>query len=520
MNLHFKFEVSNKTCCSSCRCYGDPHCESFEGKADTWVICDARNPKPGNIAQCPMSKAVCENQIDHTGNPCHWTSTPAQRDWSIALMGSPCRANQSAFITPPQMSMYKSNNFNIILNQGERSIIQDLIIQDGNKQYVLGAQECFNYAYNRTEKTAWRTDYGIHGTIPASGLWLPMNWSWSPIDGQDILWEVTGLDSLIDVSVRCTRTPERVGGKIKYGPPRLNVEIVEPMDWHDIDRRPNVSGFCPDGAITKQGSTGNTDRITEMNACNSETDNLLVAQALCGEAVTTPGVPGCMQSWCRANLPLGNNLDQQQQCISDIQTYGWSAQFCALNVFGARSCTSNCTFSGNMCKGNLGCRTCMSMITDDGWAAAITKYGDMTITPSDEDCTSVLRPNLIGAEKGVRIQYFEPNAQIWITKYAIPSTMCLKGGFVTFNKDLDPELFYNPIRLLQCANLASDGLGGKCSQEIGFKAHIEVTVTESKMQVVNELFDRGDLICNPQRFPSPDACFGDYVPEKTCPCPT
>ncbi|KAH9260806.1 hypothetical protein BASA81_001273 [Batrachochytrium salamandrivorans] len=319
MDLYFKFEVTNKTCCSACRCYGDPHCESFEGKADTWVICDARNPKPGNIAQCPMNKAVCENQVDHTGQPCHWTSTPAQKDWSIALMGSPCR---------------------------ERSIIQDLIIQDGKKQYVLGAQECFNYAYNRTEKTAWKTDY-----------------------------------------VRCTRTPERVAGKIKYGPPRLNVEIVEPMDWHDIDRRPNIGGFCPDGFITKQGSTGNTDRITAMNACNSETDNLLVAQALCGR--------GCSV---------------------------------ALNVFGARTCTSNCTISGGQVQGGLEL------------------------------------PHVHEYDYGR-----------WMA-----------SGYY---------------------------------QEIGFKAHIEVTVSESKMQIVNELFDRGDLICNPQKFPSPDSCFGDYVPEKTLPLP-
>ena len=33
------------------------------------------------------------------------------------------------------------------------------------------------------------------------------------------------------------------------------------------------------------------------------------------------------------NLAVGANIDQVQTCLNDIQTFGWPAEFCALNVF-------------------------------------------------------------------------------------------------------------------------------------------------------------------------------------------
>jgi hypothetical protein len=419
--------------------------------------------------------------------------------------------------------MYKTDNFNIVLNMGERSIISDLIIQDGSKQYVLNAEECFKYAFSNRDASPWRDDFGKGGELPDAEDWLPKKWTWSPLDGKDVMWEITGLESKVDITVRCTRTPAMVAKKVKYGEARLNVDIVEPYDYNDQDTRPNASGFCKAGAIAKLGSTANTDWITEHNACTQTSDDLEIAQILCGDAVTKPGVPGCQRQWCGDHIPqLFLSSDSTAACVGDIEAHGWHKEFCALTVFGARTCNGDplCLRTAKDCKDDAQCRECLNTIKDDGLPSAVLKYDISGLDPSG-DCGARedMPADLLGVcQKGVRVQYFDSVREEWVTKFAIPSTMCVQDGFLSITKQTDPELFYNPMRLVQCA--APDGacLTGKCDQEIGFKASIEVTVAENQIEKVWNLWESEDLVCNPQRWNTPTECLG-FTPEPTCPCP-
>jgi hypothetical protein len=513
MKLFLEFETSNKTCCSKCRCYGDPHCESFDGTADTWVICDARTPIASNPSRCPMERATCLAQTDHLGKPCNWTN-PSNGKWNIGMLGSPCVVTNSD--TPPFMILYEADNIKITLNQGERSVIKHLIIEDHGETYVLGAEDCFTAAYSPTPASPWRDSVSVGAPEPDKPEdWLPKKWTWGPIDGEDVLWNVDNLASLIDMTVRCTRTVEVIHGRRNYGAPRLNVDIVEPLNWMDSDQRPNSGGFCLTGSIDKQGSHENTDRILSRNWCTSDVELLDVAKLLCGPGTTNAGVNLCKTRWCTtptANAPSRPAADVTQ-CTSDINQFGWDVTYCATKLLQAPATARDCV-------NNEQCRTCMNDRKDFGWPALVAKYDKGFSTGNDCVKRAELPPDLPGfCTKGVRVQYYDRAADEWITQFAIPSDTCLDGGFVIITTETDPALFENPMRIIQCSEPKGTCLTNKCATEIGFSAKIELDVQTSKFENVWTLFEAGLLICDPKLWPNkPQGCLG-FTPEKMCPCP-
>lgn len=513
MKLYFKFQTSNETCCSKCRCYGDPHCESFDGTPDTWIICDARDPQPTNRQRCPMSQSMCKAQLDHLGKPCNWTN-PKNLPWNIGMLGSPCVFTQSD--TPPFMVMYEAEGFKITLNQGERSVIKHLIIDDGPNKYVLGAEDCFASAYTTGAPTnPWREQVG--GPAPNKPAdWLPYKWTWGPLDGEDILWSVDNLLSLVDMTVRCTRTVEVVNGRRRYGPPRLNVDIVEPKNWKDADQRPNAGGFCPEGTITKQGSYRHTDEIIRRGWCTQDVEQIDIARLLCGEGTTNAGIDGCKLRWCQSPYSSGANRPTAvtQQCMSDISNFGWDTTWCSTFTLPLNNTQAS------QCADSALCRQCRNDMADFGWKAAIAKYG-AGLQPSDDDCVTRedLPPDLLGfCTKGVRVQYYDRVDGEWVTQFAIPADKCLKNGFITITQELDAPLFENPMRIIQCSEPKGTCLTNKCEAEIGFTASIEVDVQTSEIETVYNLFTNGKLVCDPAFWSTPTECLG-FDPEKMCPCP-
>lgn len=513
MRFYFEFNVANKTCCSKCRCYGDPHCESFDGTPDTWVLCDARTPQPGRPDRCPMSRAMCNRQLDHTGRACNWTQTGSASNWNIGLQGSPCVPNNSP--QPASMVMYETDGFKITLNMGERSVIKHVLIEDDANTYVLGADDCFTAAYSPTPTNPWRLTASVGQTPPNMPAdWLPYKWAWGPLDGEDIMWNVDGLGSLVDMSIRCTRTVVLQNGRRRFGPPRLNVDIVEPLNWRDNDQRPDASGFCPSGRITKQGSTANTDQITARNWCTNDVDLLDIARFLCGSGTTAPGVENCKANWCR--LPNDNKPARPQsqitQCMSDVNTLGWDVTYCATMLLPSPVNAADCNNDPT-------CRTCVTDIRDFGWPAAIAKYSNGASGASECVTRDDLPPDLTGlCTKGVRIEYFDSRLNQWIPYIAIPEGTCLQDGYITFTSSADEEMFLNPIRIRQCSEPKGSCLTNKCATEIGFTAKIELDVTTSTIEKVYNLFEAGLLICDPKIWPDPQDCLG-FTPEKMCPCP-
>jgi hypothetical protein len=412
------------------------------------------------------------------------------------------------------MIMYETENFKINLTQGERSVIKHVIITDGPNEYALGAYDCFDAAYSANASNPWRT-FASRGAPPPNmpADWLPYKWTWSPLDGEDILWSIDGLNSQIDISVRCTRTVAIENGRRRFGPPRLNVDIVEPLNWQDADQRPNAGGFCPKGLIDRQGSHALTDWILKNDYCTNQADNLDVARYLCGEGTTAAGVEGCKLRWCTTpnDRTPPRPSDVAKTCVADINTYGWDATFCATNVIPGQPTSS--------CSGSSLCRTCLSDIRDFGWKAAIAKYGNGVSVSNECVTREQLPPDLLGScTKGVRVQYFDSDFNEWRTQFAIPSDFCLKDGYITITDETDARLFENPMRIIQCSEPKGACLTNKCASEIGFSAKIELDVQTSEIERVWNLFEAGLLICDPKIWADPTDCLG-FNPEKMCPCP-
>jgi hypothetical protein len=496
--LALSFQTSNETCCHSCTCYGDPHCESFSGQDDTWVICDARAVQ-SDPTKCPLDRATCQAQLDHLGMPCVWQPNNANgAKWSIALQGSQCVFNPSS--TPPTMLMYKADNFSIVLVMGERAIIQTIIVKDTNSNgsYVLDAVNCFTAA--GTANTPWR-QYPGQAVPPSNPAWLPYSFSWTPLDGGDILWTATDLPSKIDLSIRCTRTLDRSLGRVQYGPPRLNVEqLVEPLNW--MTQRTNVGGFCPNGTIAKLGSTANTNNIATTGACVAPSDELTVAKVLCSSGTTRAGIPGCKYTWCKSVRA------DWQTCFQDIATYGWEKTFCATYTVPTKD-ASLCT-GGN-------CVKCLSDIHDFGWYSAVNAWSN--IQTSGDNCVNrtALPADLVDCQEGVRIQY-EASTDNWVTYLAVPSTVTLCNGAVNFDSVGDAVMFQNRIRVSQCS-MPNGCLQDKCQAEIGFSASFTFTAVKDESHTVLDLFEAGVLVCNPKDYSSPMACLATPVPAM-CPCPS
>jgi len=115
--------------------------------------------------------------------------------------------------------------------------------------------------------------------------------------------------------------------------------------------------------------------------------------------------------------------------------------------------------------------------------------------------------------------FFDLLTQQWVTKFAIPYPKQICGNHLIITKDQDPELFRNPIRISQCSPPIGSCLESKCDQEFGFKASVKTFVTSNEFKTVWDLFNGGDLVCNPIVWPTPTSCLG-FTPDAMCPCPT
>lgn len=493
VKLTLETEQQDGTCCETCSCWGDPHCESFEGKNDTWILCDSR-VRTGY--GCGLSKSVCLTQKDHNGNPCTWRNA---RKWNVGLKGSQCQfdmENQDL----PEINMYEFNGFHAKIDLGERGIIEQLKVKSGSGEYYITGNTCFD-DFDKPGGSPFRAVEGA-ADPPANPDWLPYSWPAEKVEGGDILITMAGLEEAIVINIRCTRTAVVQGGKVRFGPPRLNIDsIIEPVK---PSNRKNAGGFCVTNKIDKFSSTTeHTDKIELERTCADASDELAISKLLCGRGITRSGISGCKKRWCQS---VRTDVDQ---CLKDIATYKWRRTFCAANTVVSGK-ASQCDAAD--------CKQCMSDISDFGWESSILKWTGKVTEVANGDCmeASDLPDDLIGCQKGIRIQY-STGADTWATYKAIPEGSLLCDGSVEFSSANDGVLFSNRVRLAQC-NAPAQCSVDVCTPEEGFKATLEFIAEEDVTEELVKLVDNQDLVCNPDRYNTPDECLTVKVPDM-CPCP-
>lgn len=503
LSVGISTEKSTEKCCETCTCYGDPHCESFDGTIDTWVLCDARTPQ-GTLDKCPITEKQCLKEKDHNGNQCVWLTPPKGTKWHLGLMGSQCVFNGG--IGPlPEMLMYKADDFELRLVLGERGIITQAKMKTNGSFFSITSQSCFDdyEALDKDPKAIpWRN---INGVADPSATWLPRTWAYTKLPGNDIVWYIRGLKSNVGVNIRCTRTAVKTNGVLRYGPPRLNIEeVVEPKKLVD---RVGADGFCKTNKIDKlQSTTKNTENVMNKGCAEGIGDDIQVEQLLCSKSSIAAGSTACRAEWCKTART------DWQACVLDIGRFGWARTWCAANILE----TSNpaLCLTGD-------CRQCVSDVGDFGWAAAIEYWKDAKGgTGVDDGCVTAeeLPSEPISCQKAVSIQYEDPaRPGTWKYYKAIPEDVELCGGSITFDSSVDPVLFSNRLRIEQC-DLSPSCLSDSCQAQSGFKANFSFKSADDLEEDLAKLVESGELVCNPEKYGADGkACFQTTPPEM-CPC--
>lgn len=394
----------------------------------------------------------------------------------------------------PEMLMYEADSFKLWLVMGERGIIQAMKLEDGGEFYYLDADACFNDI-----DMPWRPS--PTATEPeVDPLWLPNRWASTIIEGGDILWSATKLPSGVFLNIRCSRNRVPSGSDLLLGPPRLNIEsLIEPLR----QVRGQVGGFCATNSINKmQSSSDNTDNLEGSKVCSRTGEEISVAHLLCSKGITQGGVDGCKVTWCQSVR------QDWEVCVEQIATQGWDAVWCAV-VTGMPSLPFTCTGD---------CQKCTSDVSDFGWDVAFEKWHTVVAPADSGECVNLedLPDDLVGCVPGIRIQY-EESPGVYKTLKAIPDSVQICDDSLSFDSLNHPVVFQKPLRLIQC-ELPDTCLVNRCVSTTGFGATFEFSSVEDTFEEVIDLIKSGDLVCNPERFNSPDACLG-FTPEFTCPCP-
>ena len=443
MTLRLDIETENPTqgsCCKSCTCYGDPHCESFSGYKESWIICDARRILP-NQPHCRMAKPICEKQLDYDGNKCVWDPKYKRNTWSVAKKGSPCMYSKDS--VSPIMNMYSFKDFYVEATIGDRGIItqMDILMEnDGSLMiHTLNARKCFK---DGIENPWFITPENLERSVTTQG-----NVKWNVYD------KITG----ISITIACVRNSFNDG---TFGLPRLDINIDDPVE---LSKRKRVTGFCVEDKIDKGMSFDNdrTDLIQEKELCSGDHNDERVkfGRQLCGVGTNNKNLDECFTNWCQ------NKFLDTQLCLDNIESYGMRKVWCSLHTRLDRD-PSECDSGGD-------CLKCLNDIEDNGVKIGMENW-ESFLQNGDNKCLEFedLKDSLEKCQEGISIQYFDGG---WKTWRVIPQGFSLCDD-VDFNSFLFPELFTHKLRLQQCTVPSSCHTGTRCRPEQGF----QVTFTFSE----------------------------------------
>jgi len=512
LELTFEWSKNAASCCRACSCFGDPHCISFEGKVDTWIICDGRTKNEGAVYGkeliCPIKKGACEGQLDHLGNQCTFKNLGP-----VSEFGSPCQTS-----SPEKASiiMHKSKNFELSLFLGERGIIESIRIKNGENFYHVNAQAC------TTMIMPWR-DSPDATKPPNDPKWLPNLWRVANTNGGKV-WYISGLDSGMEIEMRCVYN--------SFGSlPRINIDsLADPLN-----KRPDESGVCVTGEIDKKLSTHQrTNQIQKF--CRSLQSQGEAIEYFCGlDYLTMPAK--CMKILC---AELVSDTLGRENCVGEIVKYqndeqfkdGWERVWCAYNTLASRD-PSKCTTSNS-------CLQCMYDIYDFTWSEAVKRWKDYNDGAEAAGISGPCIPlNAINAslsecENGITFQYLDTSAinengeetECWVDFASIPEGRNICGGNILTLSSLagantkEINFFNKKIRIKQCNNqaLCKNSQPKECSPEYGISGTISLTPdpVSNRANLYWQLVREGKLVCTSSQPNCLAAAYGSQFLEAKC----
>mmetsp|Transcript_3550 Transcript_3550/g.5924 ORF Transcript_3550/g.5924 Transcript_3550/m.5924 type:complete len:1118 (+) Transcript_3550:112-3465(+) len=297
------------TCCETCMTWGDPILVPFDSSDEVkWIECDARK------ADCSYSSSVCGNQRDHLGNTCVWNSTLnnliKDHHAAIAFYGSPCQPNWELAEEAnwlPNVTMYSSEDFDIRIFLGERSVITGLdIVMPSEGYHRFDPEECFN----DDATDAWSTGGGLSSSLSADGFTfvcgdIDMN-------GLERPCAMTYTSTSAFVQFRCIRAySEGV-----YAGARINIQgISEYLPYSALD------GFCLTGDLTdaRGESTVNENGLKcglDAVEAGAEVQLGRLCKDIWHPTCTGAEIEFAIENWCKYTAVL--DFDDYLTCADKI----------------------------------------------------------------------------------------------------------------------------------------------------------------------------------------------------------
>ena len=447
---------ATETCCSTCKCFGDPECVAFNGAKDEWIVCQGTNS-----TTCLINEKQCLREKDHAGRTCQWVkNTPGYE--SFAVSGSPCQPNY-ALSGYPTMLMYAADGFALELTLGERGVILatkvSMMGDDARATaFTLNAGDCFQYEPNAVGEAsaggAWVSASGQRGA--------PAGWVTTQQEGSvEVQWSVSDPISGVFVSLTCTKAFTAVNN----GFPRINVNSV-------VETNPMRSGlgFCASGAIEgKSGTPAQQQQYMDTHDYCSKMNQPALMQscaAILNTQCSRTNIDARAAYWCDyAVLSRSQSAPTPAQCLAllgpaggsnEARVAAWVRLLCEINQLALDQCEAE--------------------LQQFGWTDFLSKYSNgisgLQQSGGVPLCgTSAADYAAEGGkcEPGVRLEYMDARSGAWATALFVPNSKPPCGGVLALDGAQNPELFLNPIRVAQCGLSASCLATNGCLPSPGFE---------------------------------------------------
>lgn len=472
-NLQLKLCPNTPECCPSCECHGDPHCLSFDHtKAQAvWAVCDDRD------STCTHKPATCEKTY-YAGKQCKWVARAAGYSECVRDDDTPIPMMQMHW---KQYKNYWNSNdqalytFSLNLELTAYGSVSVVTLVDAGQTSV--------FTINAQGKCVGTPQY--------------------PLNANRVV-VINDLPSGVWVQLECMnngpKLPQRWDVRFVRDPWFLLNPLVPTQD--------RFAGFCTTGVIAE--NTGETiggcrimDRqIAMFYGCNPAT------------AIATCKSQFCNNQGTKFNITSETGT-AAKKCTAFVsnpkQPTNFVAAACSLSTSAKRP------VNPELCVSNPDCKRCIDSITDfpDQIAEILnTPILVATQAPTQSCPTNLLqtglsRKKLSVFQSGVQIEYKQAN--VWTGVFAVLDAEvvacggCTKvisvNGSVSTNQAL---LTPGEYRIRQCTGYNNDKAQPLCDGALGYNATVQYSNPTSGGAVsatFGALFDGGDLVCSPTRYP-------------------
>jgi len=436
--------TSEELCCSTCVCWGDPRCTSFDGSRANWIVCDDRR-----ASNCLHGPVRCQQQTDPWGNQCEYVrntrkvngggDAPYWISWDES--GSPCQSTAIWEGTNfPTMVMYEGEGQTITLTLGERGIISAMTVTDTSGTYSLSSSDCLS----DTTSSAWTSSVSS----------IPDTWSVNVESDSRVRWSIQNDAATVFTSVLCQETSDYRS--------RLDINLKIPTSG-DSDV-PSSEGFCSTGTISEDSAGTGTLSIEQDDMClRNEVGGCIEAcKALVDATCLEDNLESNVRYWCEMNDLTGvtPSIDSVDACVARIideencteTSYNWADIVCQID-------NMNSDQSGY---DETGYNQCISDIEDFTWFQYVTDRPTYTVTAptsAPTECISnVAEYNTSKSYEcavGVQVQSLNPDTNEYEDEFFIPVEYPPCNDILNISGADYPNVVTRPIRFVQCESIQS-----------------------------------------------------------------